>query len=239
MREAKRQLEAERAADPQPVPRARAPRLTEAKRRLEEELSVEQRANAAYEAWRARGISADGAHRMATGRARPYRPPPTPVGRVNATDPDSRMVQSRRGFVQGYTAQAVATADQIVIGADVITGGNERNTLEPLIDSARAELERAGVGSPVEVALADAGFWNTEQIERLSARGIRPLVKPQTEPSATYIKGRRPPNPPTFPPRLRRRLGRALKRRTADGKNTKEIHDPQTRDSALAALCGW
>jgi len=178
LREAKRQLEAERAADPQPVPRARAPRLKEAKRRLEEELSVEQRANAAYEAWRARGISADGAHRMATGRARPYQPPPTPVGRVNATDPDSRMVQSRRGFVQGYTAQAVATADQIVIGADVITGGNERNTLEPLIDSARAELERAGVGSPVEVALADAGFWNTEQIERLSARGIRPLVKP-------------------------------------------------------------
>jgi hypothetical protein len=53
LREAKRQLEAERAADPKPVPRARAPRLKEAKRRLEEELWSEQRANAAYEAWRA------------------------------------------------------------------------------------------------------------------------------------------------------------------------------------------
>jgi hypothetical protein len=53
LREAKRQLEAERAADPKPVPRARAPRLKEAKRRLEEELWTEQRANAAYEAWRA------------------------------------------------------------------------------------------------------------------------------------------------------------------------------------------
>jgi hypothetical protein len=34
LREAKRQLEAERAANPKPVPRARAPRLKEAKRRL-------------------------------------------------------------------------------------------------------------------------------------------------------------------------------------------------------------
>lgn len=178
LREAKRRLEAERAADPKPVARARAPRLTEAKRRLEEELWVEQRANAAYEAWRARGISADGAHRMASGRAKPYQPPETPVGTINTTDPDSRMVQSRRGFVQGYTAQAVATEDQIVITADVITGGNERNTLEPLIDKAHEELEQAGVSSRVEVALADAGFWNTEQINRLTDRGVRPLVKP-------------------------------------------------------------
>jgi hypothetical protein len=37
---------------------------------------------------------------------------------VNVTDRDSRVVQSRRGFLQGYTAQAVATADQIVITAE-------------------------------------------------------------------------------------------------------------------------
>jgi hypothetical protein len=53
LREAKRRLEAERAANPKPVPRARPPRLKEAKRRLQEELWAEQRANAAYEAWRA------------------------------------------------------------------------------------------------------------------------------------------------------------------------------------------
>jgi hypothetical protein len=39
LREAKRRLEAERAADPQPVPRARAKRIKEAKRRLEERNS--------------------------------------------------------------------------------------------------------------------------------------------------------------------------------------------------------
>ncbi len=44
LREAKQRLEAERAANPQPVPRSRPKRLREAKRRLEEELWTEVRA---------------------------------------------------------------------------------------------------------------------------------------------------------------------------------------------------
>ena len=60
LREAKQRLEAERAANPQPVPRSRPKRLKEAKRRLEEELWTEMRANRAYEAYRARGRMKDG-----------------------------------------------------------------------------------------------------------------------------------------------------------------------------------
>jgi hypothetical protein len=72
LREAKRRLEAERAGNPQPVPRSRRKRLTEAKRRLEEELWTEVRANEAYEAYRARGRIKTGArsasHRRLTRR---------------------------------------------------------------------------------------------------------------------------------------------------------------------------
>ena len=58
LREAKQRLESQRAANPKPVPQSRPARVKEAKRRLEEELWVEHRANDAYEAYRARG--ADG-----------------------------------------------------------------------------------------------------------------------------------------------------------------------------------
>ncbi len=108
----------------------------------------------------------------------PYTPPDVPAGTVNLTDPDSRIVQSRQGFMQGYTGQAVATKEQIVISADVIAAGNERQTLEPLIDKAHQELARAGVTDTVGAAVADAGFWNTDQIARLNDRGIRTLVSP-------------------------------------------------------------
>ena len=59
LRDAKRRHDERRAQEARPVPRSRAKRLAEAKRRLEEDLEVEQRANAAYEAYRARGIAAD------------------------------------------------------------------------------------------------------------------------------------------------------------------------------------
>src|ERR1039458_3122223 len=51
---ARQRLERERAERAAPVPRSRARRLVDAKARLEEELAVEQRANAEYEAYRQR-----------------------------------------------------------------------------------------------------------------------------------------------------------------------------------------
>jgi transposase len=180
IREAKRQLEAEREAKAEPVPRARGPRLVEAHRRLLEDWHAELKGARDHELWRARRIARDGPQGMATGAVRPYLAPEQPTGLVNLTDPDSRLVKGERGFLQGYTAQAAVTEDQLILTAEVITGGSERNTLEPLFDLTCAELEQAGIAERPEVAVADAGFWNTEQIERLAKQGIRALVNPDS-----------------------------------------------------------
>src|SRR5919108_279849 len=119
LREAKQRLEAERAANPQPVPRSRPKRLREAKRRLEEELWTETRANRAYEAYRARGVMKDG--RRFGRPPDPFQPPEAPTGKINLTDLDSRNVKTSRGWVQGYNAQVVTTEDQIVIAGDGLT----------------------------------------------------------------------------------------------------------------------
>ena len=60
LREARRRLDEQRAQEARPIPRSRPERLREAKRRLEEELATECRANAAYEAYRERGVMRDG-----------------------------------------------------------------------------------------------------------------------------------------------------------------------------------
>jgi transposase len=155
LREAKQRLEAERAANPRPVPRSRPKRLKEAKRRLEEELFTEVRANRAYEPYRARG-------RMKDGRrfGRPpdsYQPPATPQGRINVTDPDSYIVKGLRGFLQGYNAQAVTDEHQVVLAAEIETVGADFGHLEPMLDAAQRELGAAGVTDMPEVLLADAG----------------------------------------------------------------------------------
>jgi transposase len=178
LREAKKRLEAERAADPQPVPRARAKRVKEAKRRLEEELFTEVRANDAYEHYRAHG-------RMKNGRRfgappKPYTPPATPEGRVNVTDPDSRVVKGLRGFLQGYNAQAVTNEHQVVLAAEIETVGGDFGHLEPMLDASQRELAAAGVDEAPGVLLADAGYWHGEQMQRITDRGIEVLIPPDT-----------------------------------------------------------
>jgi hypothetical protein len=133
LRDAKRRLDERRAREGKPIAKSRPDRLTEAKRRLEEEHRVECRANEAYGDYRRHGL---GAHSP----PKPYRPPPTPEGKINVTDLDSRNVKTPRGWVQGYNAQAVTTEDQIVIAAEVHASSADFGQLEPMIAAARREL---------------------------------------------------------------------------------------------------
>jgi len=143
LRDAKRRLDERRAEAARPIRASRPARLKEAKRRLEEELWSECQANAAYEAYRARGRMKDG--RRFGRPADPYQPPATPAGVINVTDPDSRNVKTSRGWVQGYNAQAVVTAEQIVIAAEVTVDSPDFGHLEPMVSAAQAELANAGI----------------------------------------------------------------------------------------------
>ena len=119
VREGRRTLDAERERQARPIARERTDRLFEACRRLEQELDVDHASNAAYEAWRARGVAADGSHRMAPGMVKPYQPPVAPQGLVNVTDHDSRVVRTHgQPPLQGYNAQMTVNDQQHVIAAE-------------------------------------------------------------------------------------------------------------------------
>src|SRR5215213_5984197 len=186
LREAKRRLDAQRAEEARPIPASRPARLQESKRRLEQELDVECRANAAYEAYRARGRMKDG--RRFGRPPDPYRPPATPAGKINLTDPDSRNVKTSRGWVQGYNAQAAVTAEQIVIAAEVTVDSPDFGHLEPMVNAAERELTAIGIDELPEVVLADAGYWHHVQMERIVDRGVTVLIPPD----AGKRKGERP-----------------------------------------------
>jgi transposase len=186
LREAKRRLDAERAEEARPIPASRPARLKESRRRLEQELDVECRANAAYEAYRARGRMKDG--RRFGRPPDPYQPPDRPEGKINVTDPDSRNVKTSRGWVQGYNAQAVCTERQIVIAAEVTVDSPDFGHLEPMVAGTKAELAAAGITALPEVVLADAGYWHSEQMQQLTGRGTVVLIPPD----AGKRKGARP-----------------------------------------------
>jgi transposase len=187
LRDAHQRLDERREREARPIPRSREARLSESKRRLEQELAVEREANEAYEAYRSRGISRDG-RRFGGGPPSPHRVPDTPAGKINTTDPDSRLLKVTGGYVQGYNGQAAVSEEQIVLAAEISVESPDFGQLEPMVDAAVCELERAGVAEKPKVAVADAGYWHHEQIDSLAADGIAALIPPD----AGKRKGARP-----------------------------------------------
>ena len=178
-REARRQLEQHRWADPDPVPRSRLERLLIAAQRLEQELETDQLANQEYELARERRRKIGG-HRVG-GPPKPYQPPEVPDGKVNVTDPDSRRLKAREGYIQGFNAQAVVDQGQIVLAAEITNANTDWSHLDPMVSAALAELERAGVRARPQVALADTQYWNEQHMDEVIAnKHVQVLIPPES-----------------------------------------------------------
>ena len=176
LREARHQLDEYRRLQALPIPRSRAERLLTAEQRLRENLSVERRANEAYEAYRARGVMKDG--RRFGGPPNRYVAPEVPPGKINVTDLDSRNVKTPRSYTQGYNVQAVVNERQIVLAAEVTLSSPDFGQLEPMVTATRRELEQVGVSDTPQVALADTGYWHEQQIDEVVNMGIQVLIPP-------------------------------------------------------------
>jgi transposase len=80
--------------------------------------------------------------------------------RANTTDPHSRIIaHAARGVVQGYNAQTAATADQIVVAAEVTVTTNDQPHFVPMATAAAENLAEAGHDGGVGTFVADAGYW--------------------------------------------------------------------------------
>ena len=80
--------------------------------------------------------------------------------------------------MQGYNAQAVCNEQQIVIAAEITGDSPDFGHLEPMISAAQRELHAAGVTDPLEVVVADTGYWHHVQMDELAMRDITVLISP-------------------------------------------------------------
>jgi hypothetical protein len=103
-----------------------------------------------------------------------------PQGKINVTDPDSRLVKGMRGWLQGYKAQAATNDQQIVVAAEITVDSPDFGHLEPILTAARRQLDAAGVTENPEVVLADAGYWHQDQMQPIVADGIQVLIPPDS-----------------------------------------------------------
>jgi transposase len=179
LREGRRQLDELRRQQARAIARSRGERLREAKRRLEEEHGVELESNAAYEAYRARGLMKDG--RRFGRPPDPHTPPAAPAGTINTTDPDSRIMRTQgQPPKQGYNAQAAVNEHQIIVAAEITVDSPDFGHLQPMVDVTVSELEKAGVSQLPETIVADPGYWHKQQMQNVVNHGIPVLIPPDS-----------------------------------------------------------
>jgi transposase len=151
--------------------------MRDKRRRLERiraaKAELEAEARAAEAAKPDPGTKADGAPSRRRGR-KPKHPPgvPKPGAQRNFTDPESRIMLGRDGFIQAYNAQAAVDGKaQVILAHRLTNNASDQDALLPLLDAATANAE----GKPAEVS-ADSGFCSEANLAGLAERGVRGYV---------------------------------------------------------------
>ena len=99
-----------------------------------------------------------------------------PHAKANVTDPDSRIMKTQAGYVQGYNAQAVVTEDQIIVAAAVTQEENDIKQLHPMLERAQANLKAIAHPQAVGTALADAGYCSEANLMEADPDGPALLI---------------------------------------------------------------
>ena len=156
-------------------------RLGQVFHRAEERLKRLSAAKVQLEAKQAEAAAAQESHlqeraakERTTGKKlrgrKPKEVPPTPKeeAKANPTDPESRIMKTRKGYVQGYNAQLAVTADQIILAVCVTNEANDQAQCLPMLK--KAEQAVAGLcaeGQPraIKAAALDAGYNRNANLE--------------------------------------------------------------------------
>ena len=130
---------------------------------------------------------------------------PSDKAQRNFTDGDSRIMPRDGGFQQSYNAQVAVDADtQLIVAQEVGQSANDARQLEPMVEQVQANTGLL----PVQMS-ADAGYLCQEDIEKVQTKGVECLVatgRSKHGEEATPTPRGRPPKDLSFKERMKRKL---------------------------------
>jgi transposase len=143
---------------------------------------------------------------------------------ANTTDPESRIMPTRKGFLQGYNAQVAVTGDQLIIAVQVGQSTNDQACFIPMMREAQdvAAWIHTTTGNSDHVigtVLADAGYNSDANLTAAGPDRLIALGKERAQDRAWADQPADGPPPADVGPReanghrLRTPAGRALYKR--------------------------
>jgi transposase len=149
----------------------RLAKLREAKAALEAEAKAAAEAEARARSEAEEKRKAQGAKK--NGKT-PEPPSEEPDGKAqkNFTDPESRILKTKDGYIQGYNAQAAVDGEaQIIVAHGLTQSTSDHDQLVGLVDGIEANL-----GAKPKEASADSGYLSEANLAALHARGVEPYI---------------------------------------------------------------
>ena len=165
-------------------------KIREAREALEAEAAAAAAAKA--EAERAAEEKRKAENRKRSGPVpRPPSKEPDPKAQRNFTDPQSRIMKTRDGFIQGFNAQAAVDATaQVIVAATVSNQASDGPHLEALVEQITTNLAAA----PEQVS-ADAGYCSEDNLAALETRKIDAHIATGRQKHGTPAPQARPAQP--------------------------------------------
>ena len=93
--------------------------------------------------------------------------------KANVTDPDSRIMKTQRSYVQGYNAQAVVTAEQLIVAAEITQQANDIHQLHPMLAQAQENLQAIDHAQAYRHRVGRCGVLQRGQLDGRGAGGAR------------------------------------------------------------------
>lgn len=96
---------------------------------------------------------------------------------INRTDPDCALMHSVQGNHASYNVQSVVDEKQgLIVHAEAVSETSDVNQFAEQIEKANERLNQ-----PCEVAVADAGYADTEELKKIDEQGIKVVVPSQRQ----------------------------------------------------------
>jgi transposase len=96
---------------------------------------------------------------------------------VNQTDPDCTMMHSVQGSHPGYNVQSVVDDEHgLIVHAQAVNDANDARQFAQQIEQANELLDAS-----CKVACADAGYTDTDALEKIDRQGIKVIVPSQRQ----------------------------------------------------------
>ena len=122
------------------------------------------------------------------------------------TDPESRILKTKDGYIQGYNAQAAVDGEaQIIVAQTLTNSSSDQAQLAPLLDGIRANLGR----NPTE-ASADTGYCSDANLRTIQKRRIEGYIATGRQKHGTKsATAKKPDTPGSRVARMTTKLKRA------------------------------